>query len=414
MDNTLPPTTNTHAQTDGTKPPHKRHIARTVIIVLVAVLMIIGGGVAVALGLLNSRLGKATTGDMLGSDRPTENASISTVRSAGDPFAGRALNILVIGSDSRAGDNNDLTGGDSIDGQRSDTTFILHVSADRTRVEVLSIPRDTLITIPACVYNDNSRVPGSGATRQKFNSAFSYGSSGSKGTLASGVACTIKTVETMSKVRIDGFVVVDFAGFAKIVDTIGGVDIYLPCKVKSPKADNLNLPKGVNHLDGATATSYARARTGVGLGDGSDLMRIQRQQALFMAVAKKVLAMNYLTNLGTLYGFVGSVADSVTTDLGNITGIAGFGFSLRNFDLANLNFATVPVGDAGDGANVVLLPTKDKPYWQALIDDTPLPSAAETPSSTPSDTPYTASPSPSGTPSAGPPPGMVSAPLGQC
>lgn len=399
--------------TGGKKSKHR--LARTITIIAVCVAVVVGATVGIAYAALNGRLNRVNTSSMLGGDRPTNDAASSDVRSIGDPFAGRAMNILVIGSDSRAGNNNKYAG-DANPGQRSDTTFILHVSADRSRVEVLSIPRDTLITIPNCVYADGTKVSGSGAGRQKFNAAFAYGSMGKKGTLASGVACSIKAVEAMSDVRIDGSVVVDFAGFASIVDAIGGVDLYLPCAVKAPKADKLVLKQGVNHLDGKTATSYARARTGIGLGDGSDLMRIQRQQALFDALAKKVLSMNYFTSAATLYGFVGSVADSVTTDLGSLADIAGFGFSLRDFNIDKLSFAMVPVGSAGDGANVVLLPSADKPYWDALAKDTGLPTASS--SSSTSSSSKSPSKSPTATPSAsstaGPPPGVVSAPSNQC
>ena len=414
--------------------------AKVAIIIALAVLLVAGVTGAVLFLKLSGRLHQVNVDSMLGAERPAGNSSLSHVRNAGDPFAGRAMNILVIGSDSRAGDNSTISN-DQNAGQRSDTTFIAHISADRTRVDVVSIPRDTLITIPQCVYPDGSKVMMAGATKQKFNSAFAYGSM-DKGTLASGVACTIRAVEAMSNVRIDGFVAVDFAGFAKIVDAIGGVDIILPCAVRAAEANNLNLPAGFNHLDGATATSYARARTGVGLGDGSDLMRIQRQQALFRAVAAKVLNMSLLANVGTLYNFVGSVADAMTTDLGGITDLAGFAASLRDLGSGSLTFMTIPIADAGDGANVVLVPARAAPVWKALATDTPLPSSATpSPSATPTSTPSkpssgatsssstsapgtsgtsapaasssTASPTPA-TPTSSWPAGIVTAPAGQC
>ena len=396
-------------ETTGTPDhPRKSHRVRNGVLIGILVLVLgLGTTVGLAYAQLNGRLGHVNTTPMLGDDRPTNSASESNVRSPGDPFAGQAVNILVLGSDSRAGANSEQAD-DGVDGERSDTTFIAHVSADRTRIDVVSIPRDTLITIPDCTYPDGSRVPESGDRNQKFNSAFAYGSMGAKATVASGVACTIKAVEAMSNVRIDGFVLVDFAGFTNIVNTIGGVDIFLPCAIVAPKADNLNLPEGVNHLDGTTATSYARARTGQGLGDGSDLMRIQRQQALFEAIATKVLGMNYMTDIKTLYNFVGSVADSVTTDLGSITRIAGFAYSLRDMSGKSLTFTTIPVGGAPDGINVLLQPSRDQPYWDALIFDTPLKEALPQ-SSTPTPTP-----TPTSTSGLTAPPGMISAPPNQC
>jgi len=399
--------------------------------VLLCVLLVAAAALTVGYFKLNGRLDHVNLDQYLGGDRPSQNSSLSEVRSPGDPYAGRAMNILVLGSDSRAGANAGVSN-DVNDGERSDTTFIAHVAADRTRVDLLSIPRDTLITIPACVFPDGSKIPQAGWTKQKFNSAFAYGSTG-KGTLASGVACTIRAVEAMSGVRIDGYVVVDFAGFVQIVDAIGGVDLYLPCAVKSAEANNLSLPAGVNHLDGETATNYARARKGVGLGDGSDLGRIQRQQVLFESIAHKALGLNFFTNIGTLYGFVGSVADAVTTDLGSVVQLAGFAYSLRDMNGAAMTFATIPYKDAGDGANVLLDLAKDKPFWNALAKDTPLADAVNPPAASPSVTPsggVPTTPAPTPTDAAptepppvvvtGPsgtmtlPPGVLSAPAGQC
>jgi|GEM_PF-6282904 len=413
----------------GPKRPHGKHWkAKVVLIIVLCVALVTAGLVALFYNKLNNRIDRASVDGMLPNNRPPVVASAVQQHSVGDPFAGQAQNILVIGSDSRAGANSSVSN-DTDDGQRSDTTFILHVSADRTRVQVVSIPRDTLITIPQCVYPDGTLIPQAGYTRQKFNSAFAYASSGSKGTLASGVACTIRAVEAMSNVSIDHYVVIDFAGFAQIVSAIGGVQLYLWCAVKSPDANNLSLPAGLVTLDGDTATNYARARKGQGLGDGSDLMRIQRQQALFDAVAKKVMGMNLLTNIDTLYNFLGSVADAVTTDphMGSIADMAGFAYSLRNFSTSDLTFTTIPIQDAGDGANVVLVPNADAPIWTALATDTPIPgqtpspstgaqtSGAATPTSTGTATVASSSGSGSGG-STGPsiPPGVVTAPRGQC
>lgn len=393
---------------------HTKHRRAKIVVTIILALALALVGTAAGYGVaLNNRVNRAGVSAMLPSDQPSNVAPTSTVQSLGDPYAGRAVNILVIGSDSRAGDNASVSNDVNI-GQRSDTTFIMHISADRTRLDVVSIPRDILITIPNCVYDDQSKVTGSGYTKQKFNAAFSYGSSGSKGTTASGVACTIRAVNQMSNntVPIDAYVVVDFAGFVNIINAIGGVDIWLPCAVSSPNANNLKLPSGLNHLDGDTAVQYARAREGKGLGDGSDLMRIQRQQALFMAIANKVLGMNVMTNIPTLYNFVGSLADSVTTNLGNIVEIAGFAYSLRNLPSSAITFMTIPIADAGDGANVILVPSRDNPVWQALASDTPI---ADTGAKTNPVGPADATPTPSqASPSAGPPPGVVSAPLGQC
>jgi len=196
-----------------------------------------------------------------------------------------------------------------------------------------------------------------------------------------------------------------------VVDAIGGLDVTLLCPIYSREAGGLNLPAGVNHLDGKTAVEVARARKGDGLGDGSDLYRINRQHALFNAMLQKVYAMNYVTDFPKLYSFVGAVIDSVTTDLGNnLADIAGFGYSLRNLSMKNVTFTTVPVVDAGDGAHVRVSDYRAEPMWDALRNDQPLPSDGTTSTSDQTTTPPPASgvaptstPTSSPTPS-GPPP----------
>jgi len=387
----------------------RRRVRNGILIGVLVLLLGVGATVGVAYAQLNAKVGRGSTGGMLNEDdRPKDEASISEKRSPGDPYAGKAVNILVVGSDQRGGMVNDGVGG-----ARADTTFIAHVSADRTRVDAVSIPRDLWITIPNCVYEDGSRVPGSGASNQKFNAAFAFGGMGSKGSMTSAVACAMKAVEALSGVRLDGYVVVNFTGFAKIVNTIGGIDIYLPCEVFSRKAGNLSLPKGPNHLGGKAALAYARARTGKGLGDGSDLMRIARQQAVFEAVARKVLSMNYLTDIKTLYNFVGSVADAVFTDLGpSLADIAGFGMSLKNLSGDDFTFAMIPVGSAGDGGSVVMIPSRAEPIFKTLRKDTPLSAVVGKTSHVSNSNGGSGGSGGSG--KSGAPPGMVAIPENQC
>jgi len=368
----------------------KRHRgAKVTLIVALAVVLVAAGGLAYAWLDLNSKFHNQQIGNILGSSRPPTQSASATVKYPGDPYAGRAVNILVMGTDSREGGNTAVSGDDP-GGMRSDTTFIAHVSADRTRVDIVSIPRDTWITIPDCTTQSGKVISEAGWMHMGFNAAFAYGADAG-GDVATGAACAIRAVEAMSNVRIDAYVVVDFMGFVNVVDAVGGVDVTLLCPIKSRDAGNLNLPAGVIHLDGATAVQVARARTGTGVGDGSDLQRITRQHALFNAIMAKVFAMNYVTDFPKLYNLVAAVIDSVTTDLGtNLAEIAGFAYSLKNLSMSNVTFMTIPIGDAGNGANVVLLPSQDKPVWEALAADQPIPGsapeqAAEQPSQTPTD-----------------------------
>ena len=439
----------------------RRKIVKRLGIVLLALVVALVGFVAYMLVSLNGRFGGTNVDPMLGTDRPTDVASTSGIQTAGDPYSGRAMNILVLGSDSRSGDNSTLSG-DAAAGARSDTILIAHVSADRRRVDVVSIPRDTMVVIPQCYYDDNkTKVQNTGGSGlQMINAALSWGTDlghGKPGTTAAGVACMIKTIERATKIRINGYVLVDFAGFANIVDAIGGVDMWMPCAVSSVDAGNLVLPAGLNHLDGSTALNYARARHGSGVGDGSDLMRIKRQQALFMALAQKVLHMDMATNIGKLYNFIGSVGDSMTTDLGNGLDLAGFAYSLRNLSPGSMTFSTVPVVGYPDDLNrVIIAQSRAQPVFNALAYDLPIPGThpdSAQPTTAPDEAPPTTSTNPTSTPTTpgttGPattppttpgttlphtstppstvrstpastktppalPPGVVSAPMGQC
>ena len=170
---------------------------------------------------------------------------------------------------------------DEVDGQRSDTTIVVHISADRSRVEMVSIPRDSLVDIPSCKRSDGSEsYPQYNAM---FNSAFSIG--GQTGEVSDAAACTQKTVESLTGVYVDDFVVVNMAGFVNMIDALGGVPMCIEEDIASPKAHLDLLTAGYHVLDGTTALGYARARTGTGL-NGSDTSRIGRQQELIAAVAQ--------------------------------------------------------------------------------------------------------------------------------
>ena len=177
-----------------------------------------------------------------------------------DSFEGRAVNILVLGIDSREGKNSDLGAGDSEDvgGLRNDSTMVVHISADRTRLQVLSIPRDTLVDIPSCRHADNtSSAP---QTDVMFNTSMFTGANGGADAsdVAPGVACVKATVEQMSGMALDAFMVVDFAGFISMVDALGGVWFNIPEDIADDEA-GLYIDEGCWKLGGTHALAYMRA-----------------------------------------------------------------------------------------------------------------------------------------------------------
>lgn len=292
-----------------------------------------------------------------------------------DPQEGRAYNILVMGSDSRAGDSNidgalyDL-GEDSM---RSDTTMLVHISADRSHIEVVSIPRDTLVTIPSCKVRQSEDSKETFRTelvrQQQFNWAFSTG--GQTGDVPSAAACTIQTAERLTGLDIDGYIVVNFAAFQDIVNALGGVPMYFEEELVDPMA-GLHVLDGCRLLDGKQALAFARARQNVG--DGSDTSRIGRQQQLVKAMLDEVLEMNLLTDSYSLYQTLDAGTQSLSTSkgLGDLTTLVGLLYSLRSIDTANVHFITMPFVPSEIDWNRVV-PTEDAELvWSAIKKDQPV------------------------------------------
>jgi len=276
-------------------------------------------------------------------------------RIAVDQGPQQPINLLVMGSDSREGEGNNIDGLTG-EGQRSDTTIMFHLSADRSFAYGVSIPRDSLVDRPDCTGEDGETIPG--ATDALWNEAFSVG----------GPACTIQQFEQLTDVRIDNYVVLDFNGFEDMVDAIGGVEICLPEPIEDP-AHGINLPAGTQQVEGRQALNYVRARYTVG--DGSDLGRIKRQQAFVAAMASKVVSAGTLTRLDRVMGFLNAATRSLTTDFESIGEIGGVGAGFNGIGLGNIEFITVPWQYSPEDPNrVEWLPEADQLWEQVRSDET--------------------------------------------
>jgi LCP family protein required for cell wall assembly len=356
----------------------------------VAVLAFAGSGIASAYTRLQGNIAAEDVTDLLG-DRPTPTPDPD------DPNAGQAVNILLMGSDVRDGANAEIGG--EVAGMRSDTTIVLHISADRTRVELVSIPRDSLVQIPECLRSDgtSSRAQGS-----QFNAAFSIGAEGT-GLASDAAACTMKTVEATTGVFLNHYVVIDFAGFISMVDALGGIPICIPNDMSSPKA-GLEVSAGQQTLDGNTALAYARARTGKGVGDGSDTNRLGRQQQLLAATVRTVLGKSLLTDVPQLVQFLNAATSSVTAnpELASIPAMTGLAFSLQNVPTSNITFMTIPFAAAASDPNRVEWTSEADAIWANMANDLPL-----VPEETPADT--TAPTTPDTAPTTAP--GVTTAPV---
>ncbi|MFD4593654.1 LCP family protein [Streptomyces rubiginosohelvolus] len=243
------------------------------------------------------------------------------------PVVMDAQNILLIGSDSRAGDNRKY-GRDDGGSQRSDTTILLHLAADRKSATAVSIPRDLMVEIPSCRTGDDKK------TREQFtqfNTAFELG----------GTACTIRTVERMTGIRIDHHMVVDFNGFKDMVDAVNGVEICLKEPIDDKDA-HLELPAGRQKLNGEQALGYVRARKS--LGNGSDTERMERQQQFLGALVNKMQSNGVLLNPTRLYPVLDAATKSLTTDPGldSLRDLYDLVRGMRNVPTEQVQFLTVP------------------------------------------------------------------------
>lgn len=242
-------------------------------------------------------------------------------------------NYLLIGSDTREGSNSSLSS-DDVEGQRSDTVMLVHVSKDKKNTEVISIPRDVMVSIPECLLSDGTRT----AYQESaiFNSAFSSGD-----TLKTSIECTKNTVELNTGLIINGYASVDFSGLEAIVDSLGGIEVDVPERMVSSKA-NLDVYPGKQTLDGSAALAYARARTmEVGSGDGSDLSRIERQQQVLDGIKDKLTSVDAILHPIRTYNTIQEIRENVylSDELNNILSSSDLALSLSSSDV---KYSTIP------------------------------------------------------------------------
>ncbi|MFF1546224.1 LCP family protein [Streptomyces sp. NPDC058291] len=353
----IPGEAGTTSGADGSNGPrHRRQRGRRKGLLIAAwtaagIVVLGGTGVGYLYFKLNGNIKSVDIDQALGTDRPTKADNGSE-------------NILVLGSDTRSGANRKLGGGADDGSARSDTAMIIHVYKGHKKASVVSIPRDTLIDRPACT--DAKGVGHDAASDAMFNSAYSTG----------GAACAVKTVESISGVRMDHYLEVDFSGFEKLIDELGGVRVTTTKAIKDPDS-HLDLKAGAHTLDGEQALGLVRTRHGVG--DGSDLGRIQLQQAFIKALVDQVKHVG-LFNSGTkLYGLADTATKAVTTDshLASLNSLMSFVNGLKGISATNMNMVTMPVlYDPSNPNRVIVSETKAKQVWAALKNDRPIPAAA--------------------------------------
>jgi LCP family protein required for cell wall assembly len=295
-----------------------------------------------------------------------------------------AMNYLLVGSDTREGlskaELKALRVGSvaTAAGKRSDTMLLVHISKARDKAVLISIPRDTFALIPEHRSKAGKLIP---AVHSKINSSFNWG----------GAPLLIQTIEDMTDLKIDHYIEINFAGFARIVDSIGGVEICTKKNINDPKS-HLVLEAGVHTLNGIESLKYVRTREFDGMGD---LGRMQRQQAFMSAVLRKATSAGVLLNPVTMASFINSALSAVTTDseLKNSDLIA-LAKQMKSLSTSSVRTLTVPLSDLnyysnGVTAAVLWDPVLAPQLWtrlredQAVVDEvvaSPSPSSTKAPS----------------------------------
>ena len=280
----------------------------------------------------------------------------------------KAENYLLVGSDTREGltkqQMRELRVGSTATaaGGRSDTMLIIHLSKARDRAYIISLPRDSLVVIPEHVSSSDKKtiIP---ARKGKLNSAFSYG----------GAPLLIETIELATSIKIDHYVEVSFAGFAGIVDALGGIEVCTKVDIDDPKS-HLVLSAGVHTLDGIEALKYVRTRDFDGRGD---IGRMQRQQQFMSAVLNKATSSGTLLNPFKVKNFINASLASVKLDSGLAPDdLLTLAKQMKNLSSGNVRTLTVPLSNPNgryEGLSVVIWDeVLGADLWTRVRDDLPL------------------------------------------
>jgi LCP family protein required for cell wall assembly len=283
------------------------------------------------------------------------------------PKLNNALNILVIGSDSRSGRNGKIGG--PAPGQRSDTVMVAHISPGGRGITVLNFPRDTMVPVYGCPSEPDGfggQTYVSGAVEQ-LNASFSNG----------GANCLWKTIEHTTRIHLDNFIQLNFTGFISVINAIGGVPVCLPTAIHKTQYDRLHLTAGRHVLKGYKALEFWRLREGFGL--QSDLQRIQRDQLLMVGLVRKILNSGVLHSVTKLWTIVNDIsqARALTTDTGLGPGrIVMIARSVSAISRKNIQFIRVPVVTYPANPNWVEFDTANSPkLFDAIRRDRALPKA---------------------------------------
>ncbi|MEV5985679.1 LCP family protein [Streptomyces sp. NPDC052051] len=281
------------------------------------------------------------------------------------PAAGHGMNVLLVGTDGRDGITEEERRAYRLGGTPcncTDTIMIVHLSADRDRATVVSLPRDSYTRLPE--HTDRTTGQHHGPHPIRLNAAYAEG----------GPNLTVRTIEEMTHLKIDHYLEVDFVSFMKTVDVLGGVRICTPQSMKDAYT-GLDLPAGRHLLGGGQALQYVRSRH---IDGASDMGRMRRQQTFVAALLDRATSSGVLLNPMKFRDMTQAVLGSVRADLGFETDdMLDLGRAMRHFTPRSSEFATVPIQQVdyevkGLGSTVKWDEAKAGALFRALRDDKPL------------------------------------------
>jgi LCP family protein required for cell wall assembly len=250
------------------------------------------------------------------------------------------MQILVLGSDTRDGKNSQYGGaGDSSGYGHSDVMMLMDISADNKRVNVISFPRDLLVDIPKCVDQETKKeFPAQKSVM--INAAMSE----------AGIGCAVDTVNKLTGLEIDHFMMADFNSVKELSNTVGGVDVCVSDAIYDPDS-GLRLPKGTSKVQGEQALSYVRTRHA--FGDGGDLGRIKAQQGFLSSLVRKIKDDGTLSNPAQMLGIADAITKNLTVDegLASVPTLLTVGNRLKNIDVGKVAFVAAPTEPAVSDSN---------------------------------------------------------------
>jgi LCP family protein required for cell wall assembly len=308
-------------------------------------------------------------------------------------------NFLIVGVDSRIGANSDMGAGgtDDAGGSRSDTVMLVNIPASRKRVVAVSFPRDLAITPIQCepwnpdtgkygpLYDDQTGTygPDEVYTETKLNSAYSFG----------GPKCLVKEIQKLSGLSVNRFMAVDFSGFAKMVDALGGVEVCSTTPLEDYELGTVLANAGRQTLDGHTALQYVRARQ-VTTETNGDYGRIKRQQLFLSSLLRSMISKEVFFNLSKLNEVVNLFIDDTYVDNVQTKDLVDLGQSIQGVNAGRVTFVTVPTGVTDSEGNEPPRTDDMRALFDAIINDDPLPEEKNADNTPVPQTPTSAQPAP--------------------